>query len=251
MSETSEPTNDQQLVVILTAAVVPSVERVAVQNPEVRFHQYCSAIVHWIQVSSAYPIAFHLVETSGQGDRFRETLGHVISVEDHHPRPKDHARGKGHVEARALEQAIDSLSTRFGARASVFKCTGRLRITNAARLMRPLGPREVLGRATLDFTVIDTRFLGARISLWVDLLPEIATLTDENSGVNLEHAFALALLRRAQHGRLVFSRFSTKPKYEGQSGSTGEWYSDTLTLSRLSASALEYLLRRVPRSKQF
>jgi hypothetical protein len=205
---------------MLTAALTPTVtQRVTVAAPEERAREYAAALTRWAGTARRLGLRLVVVETTGAPREALWPAGvegrHLSFVAD----PADSARGKGAVEAAAIEHALaHAPELRTG---TAYKCTGRLWVANAADLLVALPPATARIRRTLDWTWVDSRLVGASVDLWRGALAGMGAEVDDRAGHYLEHALADRLRRAWATDGAAVQRLGRRPVYVGRSGSTG------------------------------
>ncbi|KIC59370.1 hypothetical protein RM52_04005 [Microbacterium hominis] len=198
-----------------------------------------------------------VVETTGTSrsdfmSGLDDECGRRVEYINYVPSADEAQRGKGAVELRAIDDAIDQLLVGMGDE-TLFKLTGRLIVSNLSRLLIPLPPQTLVARGTLDRTWFDTRLLGARVSLWKDSLCRASALCNDRAGVYVEKALAAQIARDLVLGRIDLVRFPQQPAFSGQSGSTGTTYRGPHILTSLRHTIylpLESALSRISSRKQ-
>lgn len=222
---------DPPLIVMLTAAVSPTVAtKVAITDPEVRLAQYRESLATWLSwVSDVDGAEIHLIETTGfDRERFLKGVDlqrvSPLHWHSHEPTGDANQRGKGAVELEALSSVMSESLASVPDAATVYKVTGRLRLTNPDECVRRLATNEVVARRSLDHSYFDTRILGMSLRVWRDRLLGAQHLVNDSSGVYLEHVVAARLAEPVFLGQLTARRFKVRPSFEGVSGSTGLVY---------------------------
>ncbi|MGN7190383.1 hypothetical protein [Curtobacterium sp. MCBA15_004] len=216
--------------VLLTAAVTPNTQlHVAQSDPAVRLEQYKIAIARWVDLVRSSKAELVVVETSGVDPDEILTLvpGPLrpgVRVMTYQAPPPINDVGKGPMEVDAIRRGLAAVALECGEDRTVYKATGRLVLANAARLVRRLEPHEVAVRMTVDRSFADTRFLGASVAVWRDVLLADVGHIDERAGVFLEHVVAGSVARASAIGVVDIARFPERPVFAGQSGSTGKVY---------------------------
>jgi hypothetical protein len=216
--------------VLLTATVRPNTQLyVAQADPLVRLGQYQRAIASWVDAVEAADADLFIVETSGA--TADDLLLNVpvasrasINVLSFDAGDTKADRGKGRIEAEAILHGLSAIQQTSGAGGTVYKGTGRLVVRNAARILRRLPPEAVQIRMTADRSFADTRLLGASIGTWQQVVLADRDYIDEMRGVFLEHTVAASVGRAAALKTIQIQRFSQRPSFDGQSGSTGRQY---------------------------
>jgi hypothetical protein len=206
--------------VVLTAAVTPTVtQRVSVADPGQRAREYAAALTRWAGTARQLGLNLVVVETTGAPREALWPAGvegrHLSFVAD----PADSARGKGAVEAAAIDHALaHAPELRAG---TAYKCTGRLWVANAADLLGALPPTTARIRRTLDWSWVDSRLVGASVDLWRGALAGMGADVDDRAGHYLEHVLADRLRRAWATDGAAVQRLGRRPVYVGRSGSTG------------------------------
>src|SRR5438477_5223439 len=128
-----------------------------------RLQQYSYSIAAWQKETSARGWRLAVVETSESLGQLRESVGlesEDLTMLGYRPTAAELARGKGAVEASALDEVFQALNDTFEEDEAVFKVTGRLTIANLARCIASLPARTVMVRSTPDYSRVDTRLFG-------------------------------------------------------------------------------------------
>lgn len=239
--------------VILTAAVTPSVtDHLVVNDPATRLNQYRSSIEKWRAAADESGFALAVVETSGaaESDVTRGVAGGTdIRFVSYTPSEDEIARGKGAIETAALGYVLSSES--FPDSETVYKCTGRLSVANANRVISSLAESTLRARMTLDHSWIDTRLVGASLDVWRDIIIPAGQSVDDRVERPIEHELAVRAASRLADGSLTWARFPERPFFEGISGTSGRPYSGTRSkLSNALLARAENVLVRLAARKQ-
>lgn len=204
--------------ILLTAAVTPEASFASsLADPEERLRQYEAAIVCWTKIAYDTGCSLGVVETTASG----HLLGDVARVLDFTPSEAARERGKGAVEAEALDAALRAFD--MDGDSTLHKVTGRLMLRNAAALVRPLPTGVATVRRTLDRSYCDTRFFSASYDVWQKYLTGMAEEVNDSGGRYLEHVMAHRLIEAEYQGVMV-ERFAERPLILGASGTTGKAY---------------------------
>ena len=248
------PTSDG--LVILSATVTPNGDfGIAEFDPERRREQYRGAIAFWILALRGTPFRLAVVETSGEpaGALGLSHERDVTGTADFYAFVPDRAvvaRGKGAIEAAAIEYVIDLCRGSLSDSATLYKCTGRLKLINYRACLGVLDPGAVCARMTIDRSYADTRLIGASIDVWRDSLRGMAEEVDDANGVFLEHVVASRIARGVALRRVTLTRFAERPIFEGSSGTSGSRYSPrreeavNATLGRLEEMLSRFAARK-------
>jgi hypothetical protein len=239
--------------VILTAAVTPSVtDHLVVADPDVRRRQYRASIERWAEAAQDHNFSLAVVETSGASERsLTEGLRARPSIlfRSYTPSDDEVRRGKGAIEMAALLSVV--ADNPWDPEEAVYKCTGRLFVSNAARVVAPLPDSSLRARMTLNRSWIDTRLLGASPSVWRDVIGPAGREVDDNDERPIERQLGIHTSPRLAAGTLTWSRFPERPFFEGVSGTSGQAYSGVRSrLSNVVLSRLEDQLVRLAARKQ-
>ncbi|MEA5456993.1 hypothetical protein SPF06_19900 [Sinomonas sp. JGH33] len=218
-------------VVLLTAAVSPTTSgKIAVRDPAIRLRQYQGAIARWASALHGSLFRLVVVETTGEpAEKLLAGLGKTessrVRVLDYSPTPQELARGKGAVEIASIRHVI--AQEMLDANSTLFKCTGRLVVVNARRIIEPLGDSVVRSRMTADRSWVDTRFIGAVVGTWTEQLFRDIDLVDDDAGRYLERVMAARLSYESAINGVRLERFHERPLFEGVSGTHGARYSSS------------------------
>jgi hypothetical protein len=210
--------------VLLTAAVRPDPRfTVALADPDARLRQYVASVREWLRFGEQTGARVVVVETS----RSAELLNQVpalrqLEVIEFEPSDQMADRGKGAVEAGAIDHALAGLANE-GVR-TITKVTGRLGIVDASRTLPPLAANSVMVRRTLDRRFVDARLIHATVDVWTDSLRGMAGAVNEVAGTYIEHVVGLRLVQAEFERGTDVLRFPKRPRFRGQSGTTGSQY---------------------------
>jgi hypothetical protein len=210
-------------VVVMTTALQPS-DPIAypAQVVKDRREQYRRAASFWAESCRQAGAKLVILDCTGASatdmqvvfdNIARRTVSFYTYAED----PTQLARGKGAVEASALDSYIDGSSFDSG---NIFKVTGRLIVKNAVSIILS-APHEGLScRRRIDNKYIDTRFFGVAKATWLRDFYAMSAEIDDSAGRYLEHVMAL----RATQNQTKLARFAERPQFNGSSGTTGRKY---------------------------
>lgn len=238
--------------VLLTAAVTPDPRfRVALSDTEQRLRQYAESIGEWLSFAQTMGAVVVVVETSQSTDTLRAHIrrpGDRLEILDYVPSATMVEKGKGSVEAGAIDHAVGVLAGK-GVTA-VTKVTGRLRVTNARDVLAPLDPNSVMVRRTLDRRYVDSRLIHASTDVWTGVLHDMALELNDASGTYLEHVAALRLIRAEHERGTSVMRFPRRPRFRGQSGTSGGQYGGVSNAVRSAfMERLEGLVERMAKKQ--
>ena len=230
--------------ILLTAAITPDVAFGSLlSDPAERLRQYRSAVGVWLRAAEKSGCDLIVVETTGSGDLLRDD----VKVLDCIPSDNARGRGKGAVEADAIDAAVSDCGLSDGS--TVHKVTGRLTVLNSTNLIVPV-ERGARLRRTLDRSYCDTRFFSVTAGLWTQYLSGMGQEVNDHQGRYLEHVMAHRVAAAEYAGETI-QRFPERPMVLGASGTTGKSYG-TLKQQLLSPILLraESLIESRLRSKQ-
>jgi len=210
--------------VLLTAAVRPDPRfKVALADPDTRLHQYVESIREWLRFGDQTGARVVVVETSRSAGLLDGVPAlRQLQVIEFESSDLMAERGKGAVEAGAIDHALTDLASK-GVR-TITKVTGRLGIVDAPRTLPPLAPNSVMVRRTLDRRFVDTRLIHASVDVWTASLHNMAAEVNEPAGTYLEHVVGLRLVRAEFERGTGVLRFPQRPRFRGQSGTMGSRY---------------------------
>lgn len=215
--------------VVLTATVRPNVGRlITVDGSVERLSQYRRSIPIWSEALRQSRFRLAVVETSG-ADRasllsgLQSEIAREVTIIHYAPCADEIQRGKGAIEMAALDYALRHLEDLTGD-STIYKATGRLSISNTTSLIKPLEVDRVCARMSVDRSWVDTRLVGASLSVWQNVLIPAGGLVDDDRGVYIEHAIASQLAAALALKKVVLARFPVRPAIAGISGSTGKRY---------------------------
>jgi hypothetical protein len=218
--------------VLLTAAVSPATAiRVAVSDVRERQAQYRLAFSWWSAFCAKNSYRLLVVETSGADAETVLPTNADVSWLSYDAVSGLAERGKGAIESAALDHALAHLATQDQSSRTVHKVTGRLRISNADKVLRSHSVGEISIRRTIDRRYVDTRLLSFTIYDWQNNFREMYSEVEDPKGRYLEHVFARRLAEAEYARRLRVSAFRSRPMVEGVSGSTGARYGKGRNLS--------------------
>lgn len=218
-----------QQYVLLTATVRPNTtKKLAVVDPQVRLRQYRSALREWVEIARRLDARVIIVETSGfdrsaflsEVDPGDQSLIHYVAYE---PTPEVIGRGIGFIEWSAIAFALDTV--RLEDTDTVYKVTGRLRVTNPRQVFGVLDADGVRLRMRVDGLYCDTRVLGASVGVWRSVVLPAADDVDYPNRIEIEHTVAAHVTRARALRTASLSSFPKRPLFAGQSGTNGSHYS--------------------------
>lgn len=212
--------------VLLTAAIRPDPRfRVALADADRRLGQYVASLRAWLSFAEDTGAVVIVVETSQSAD-ILSSAGLVesgrLEIVEWSPAASAVERGKGAVEAGAIDHVVGLLADRRVT--TLTKVTGRLRLANPRAVLSELAPNSAMVRRTLDRRFADTRLIHAALDVWGNVLGEMANEVDEADRVYLEHVVALRLIRAEYERGTAVLRFPQRPRFLGQSGTSGANY---------------------------
>jgi hypothetical protein len=209
---------------VLTATIEPRHEGyVAIADPYERYLHYQRALRRW---AARRDLFSHIVFCESSGHRLCQELegefGDQVQVLALADLPEYPAHlGKSYGEALILERfaaAADITATH------VVKCTGRLYVRNARRLLAGLDDGiDMLVRLRRDLRFADSRFFACRTALLPTLVADLKALIDDGAHVYMEHALARCALRYRGGGARIES-FPLPPLLAGRSASNRRRY---------------------------
>lgn len=207
--------------ILLTAAITPDPRfGSAVSDPSERLGEYRKAVKKWQAQGREAGFDVAVIETTGS-----DALDADVKVIPFTPSDEHVSRGKGSVEAAALDHALSVLA--LAREATVVKVTGRLVVENADRLLSPLAPGVIQVRRTLDRSFCNTRLLISTAGFWTDHLSGMDSSIDDNLGRYIEHIVAYRLITAELFAKAKVERFPVRPVFEGRSGTNGTPYGTT------------------------
>jgi hypothetical protein len=197
---------------------------VARREPLLRLEDYRLALESWLSSQAAAKIV--VCENSGYDLAPLRRLaaprtGREVEFISFSGNQHGATRGKGYAELGIIAHAM-AQSELISNSDVVVKCTGRLIVRNALRVLRSLAASDFDIMCTLkrNLTFADSRLFAATPAFLRDyLLPRVDTI-DENAGVHFEHALASATAG-ALADRKCWRPFPIFPRIEGISGSDG------------------------------
>jgi hypothetical protein len=244
--------------VLLTATVTPQVRtNLALVDAESRRRQYRSSLRQWANICDPSTTNLVLVENSGEDLRAlaESALGsippNIRLISAAKPSSGVVNRGKGATEGLMVDEAIASLGVETENQL-LFKCTGRLFVKNFAStidLARGTGRSIWADVPRSKFDWIDSRYFGATLSVWRDEFQGVGSASDDSQGLNYEHDLATVINSAAASSSVRVLTFREKPHFEGQSGTTGQSYTDgrNAGLKRRVLRPLDRVRRRIDR----
>jgi hypothetical protein len=233
----------RQAAVLLTATIDPgSTKLVARNDPIVRFDDYRRALLSW-RSQSHVPIVF--CENSGYDlsslrapidERPGCTVEFLSFDKNHHAA----TRGKGYAELELIRDAL-ATSRVLASSSVIIKCTGRLIVPNACRVIRSITACDFDVMCTLkqNLSFADTRVFAATPRFLQDHLFPMVNLIDDDGGTYLEHAVACAVGDALAH-RKRWRPFPTLPRIQGISGTHGKLMTDS-TVTAAAKTAFNFL----------
>ncbi len=207
---------------------------VARADPQLRLRDYEGALSGWLASGSVSQIVF--CENSGHelGSLRRIAAAHpaidveFLALQDD---PSALTRGKGYAELGIITRALVQ-SRLLAASPLLLKCTGRLRVQNAARVLREVATGEFDIMCTLKRRgrFADSRLFAATPAFIREHLIPRANQINDSTGVYLEHVLARAVRGAADNGA-TWRPFATRPRIAGISGTRGLVLTESLAMS--------------------
>lgn len=224
--------------VLLTAAVTPAPQfGAAVSNPSERLAQYQQALSFWANDSTRCDWKIIVVETTGCPSsqltaRVPSSLLPRIIVVPFETKAELISKGKGSVEAAAIDSALNATDLPITDESTFYKATGRLVVGNAARLLSRLPRNTAMVRRSLDGKYCDSRFFGTTVKFWKDNLSSMGDEVNDDEGRFIEHVLAHRLRDSEYRYGAAIDRFPHRPRIAGQSGTSGQKYGRLGELAR-------------------
>jgi hypothetical protein len=215
----------RSIVLLLTATIDPGATIMVVRrDPLIRLQDYRTALESWLSSGAIPRIVF--CENSGYDLTSLQRLAtpHVgrdvefISVSGNQ---HGATKGKGYAELSMIEHAMQR-SELISNSDVVVKCTGRLTVRNATRVLRSAAACDfdVMCSLRQHLTFADSRLFAATPEFIRHYLLPKADMIDDNAGVYFEHALACATTS-ALADRKRWRPFPIFPRIEGISGTDG------------------------------
>jgi hypothetical protein len=190
----------RKIVLLLTATVnVADVVRSERRNRELRLHDYCLALDHWLSVKTIDRVIF--CENSGverasilppaKDPELAARLEFLSYVEKSSPP----TRGKAYGELRILQHAIGH-SQLLQPDDILFKVTGRYFVKNAEALLRQveaLKDVDIVCDLQQDLTFADARAFFASVRFVESHLLPLIEQADDFTGRHMEYVLAKAV----------------------------------------------------------
>jgi hypothetical protein len=236
--------------VLLTAAVEPAgVSFLVHSDASKRRDEYRRAVKFYARSLPADKVTLAITESTGASiDDLRHIAardGHTLHVLMNRADTETAATGKGPAEARMFREVKPFLDESDLPIDYVFKVTGRLRITNIARIVAMSNPvPSYAARLRRDLNYMDTRLFGMDPLTWLSVTPALESDIDESSGQFLEHALFRALTKFGSNAGVPWTPILPAPNFAGVSGSHGEKYGGMKArLRNLTTNAAHRLMR--------
>ena len=236
--------------ILLTATVTPQVTwDLHITDPGVRREQYLRSLRAWLPVATRHGAEVVFVENSGTDldGLAREALGAVPEnlrlVRTSPPAPADIERGKGAAEAAMIDEFAASFFE--DPNELWLKCTGRLSVRNFEKCLPAHVPsRAIVGRVKMNFSQLDTRFVGATADVWRRYFVGCGPLVNDRAELFLEKALMRRTLAAMSDG-VSLIRFGAQPAFRGRSATHVDRRYDSLRsrIKRLGANRLEDTLK--------
>ncbi|MDB6008696.1 MAG: hypothetical protein JWL65_946 [Gammaproteobacteria bacterium] len=219
------PASSRSVVLLLTATIDPGDTMMVVRRePLLRLEDYRLALESWLSSEAAPKIV--VCENSGYDLTPLKRLvtpraGREVEFISFSGNQHGATRGKGYAEIGIIEHAM-AKSELLSNSDVVVKCTGRLIVRNALRVLRSTASSDFDIMCTLkgNLTFADSRLFAATPAFLRDYLFPRVDMIDDNAGVHFEHALASATAR-ALADRKCWRPFPIFPRIEGISGSDG------------------------------
>jgi hypothetical protein len=220
-----------RVTVLLTATIDPGATiMVARADPDVRMRDYQQALRSWLSVSRAFTLVF--CENSGYdiGSLRKiadETAGPRIEFISLNNNKTGETKGKGHSELLAIKRAME-VSEMLSNSQIVIKCTGRLYVPNAARVLSAIESTDfdIMCALRKYLSYADSRFFAATPEFFFNHLIPCGNAINDNEGVYFEHALARAAGAAIADG-MKWRPFPVLPRICGVSGTFDKSMSDS------------------------
>jgi hypothetical protein len=236
----------RKTVLLLTATIDPGdTVMVARRDPAVRLADYQHALRRWITSGVACDMV--VCENSGSDlTSLREIakgfFGNVEFV-SYSGNASGAIRGKGHAEMEMIRHVLGASKLLAGAEI-ILKCTGRLAVRNAAKILQGTsrGDFDVMCTLKRNLSFADSRLFAATPRFINEYLLPLGEKLDDNRGMTFEHGLAQATARAISDQRR-WSPFPCFPVIDGVSGTDGKSMTNS-ALTRVS-KAVYHQLRNV------
>lgn len=230
---------ERRIAIVLTATVRPgkSIHKLARSDPDTRLSDYVSAVQSWRKLADRERCALVVVDNSSElPAEYEDALACSLGVNGQLLRFPEVTTEKGKGEATLLDQAIQHVGSVMPPGTLVVKCTGRLRVTNAKKLLNGFaGQSEPMGfMMSSDLSYADSRLFSVTPLDWRRWYAGMAQEVREPAGHFLEHVLAARTLRAVGAG-VPLGRLSAVPRFRGHSGSTGQHYGSAAATMRWAA----------------
>jgi hypothetical protein len=215
----------RSVVLLLTATIDPGATIMVVRrDPLVRLQDYRSALEAWLSSAAVAKIVF--CENSGYDLAPLQRLatprvGKEVEFISFSGNQHGATKGKGYAELGMIEHAMQT-SELIASSDVILKCTGRLTVRNATRVLQSMASCDfdVMCSLKHHLSFADSRLFAATPAFIRDYLRPKADLIDDNAGVYFEHALARATAS-ALADRKRWRPFPVFPRIEGISGTDG------------------------------
>jgi len=222
----------------MTATIDPgAMPMVARRDPQQRLRDYEWALGGWLASGGVRRIVF--CENSGHDlASLKRLCAAYPQVEVEFLRIRgggDVSRGKGHAELGIIAEALGQ-SRLIEAATVLVKCTGRLQVQNAPRVLDDIarGEFDVMCTIRRRGRFADSRLFAATPAFFREQLIPRSGQIDDSRGVYLEHVLARAV-RAAVDAGGRWRPFPTRPRIAGISGTRGLVLTESPATSLLKA----------------
>jgi hypothetical protein len=237
--------SSRTVALLLTATIDPGATILVVRRePLLRLEDYRFALESWLSSEAAVRIVF--CENSAYDLAALRRLcapetGREVEFISFSGNEHGATRGKGYAELGIIEYAMRS-SDLISNSDVIVKCTGRLTVRNAQRVVQAIRGCDFDIMCTLkrNLAFADSRLFAATPEFIRHYLLPRADMIDDNAGVHFEHALASATARALGDG-MRWSPFPVFPRIEGISGSDGRVMTNSAVTS--AAKAVYHRLR--------
>ncbi|GAA4311036.1 hypothetical protein GCM10023162_16460 [Klenkia terrae] len=216
------------MILLLTATVRPQgVPGLTLLDAELRLQQYRDSLRFWAGLRSSKFDRIILAENSLSYEELSSLFSdfndaRILLVSVGPPSADAVSRGKGACEADLIAKAMRSPEL-IELQGFVWKCTGRLRVTNFATTTCRLSQGRVM---TYDIprdqsNWADSRLFGAPVDVMTHFADLAVVSVNEEQGTDLESVLAKWAGIAGPGGT---ANLRCKPRFSGQSGTTGTLY---------------------------
>lgn len=233
-----------QYIILLTGCINPNgMAFTSLTDTTIRLRQYITAINYYLH-NTKYPIVFSENSGTSINKYFNSYTDNkrleLLSFNGNHCKE----RGKGYGEAEIIEYALKHslIISSYKDNCSIIKITGRLIIKNIKELIENKfnfqDKKSIIATYNSNFSFVDTRIIIAPFDFFKSFIIHKNDINDQTNSF-FENVFSDCI---KNNNKYRYYPFYIEPLIKGQSGTTGEVYTQPIPSS---GRHLHYLMYEI------